>query len=130
MNGFVVIGVLVLLLGLVVWDRRRLQRGQVEPLRREELARGWSAKPLFAWPMHLGVALCTGTLAALEVYSPSLPPFTGRMSAVYRAANNMFGEYGVAYVWLTITLVLLLLAVASWAARTTARTSVLPPNAL
>jgi heme exporter protein D len=130
MNGFLVIGALVLLLVLVVWDRRRMQRSKVEPLRREELARGWSPRPLFAWPMQLGLALCTGALATQELYSPSLPPFTGRMSAVYGVANNLFGEHGVAYVWLAITLVLLLLAVASWVARTTAKTSVLPPNAL
>lgn len=130
MNGFVVIGVLVLLLVLVVQDRRRMQRSKVEPLLREKFVRVWSAKPLFAWPMQLGLALCTGALTARELYSPSLPPFSGRMSAVYRMANNLFGEHGVAYVWLAITLVLLLLAVASWMARTTVKTSVLPPNAL
>lgn len=130
MNGFVVIGILILLLAFVVWDRRRIQRNKAEPLGRERLARGWSAKPLFAWPMHLGIALCTATLTARELYSPSLPPFSGRMSGLYRAANNMFGEYGVAYVWLAITLALLCLAVASWAARTTAKTSTQTPNVL
>ena len=54
----------------------------------------------------------------MELYSPSEPPFSGRMSSIYAAAHGMLGIYGVAYFWLAVTLVLLLLALVSWLAGT------------
>lgn len=112
------IALLLVLLAFVVWDRRRLQSGKVIPLPREALAGGWKATPALVWPFHVGVSLCAALVTAMELYSPSEPPFLGRMSSIYAAAHGMLGIYGVAYFWLAVTLVLLLLALVSWLAGT------------
>ena len=128
--------VLLLLLALVgllaffVWDRRRLQSGAVTPLPRAALARGWSPRPLLVWPMHAGFSLCMAVLAALEFRAPSVPPFSGKWSAVKELAYTTFGTFGLAYVWSAVSLLLLVLALVAWRTRARARAGALPPNAL
>ena len=104
-----------------MWERRRLQSGKVTPLSRQALAGGWRPKPALVWPLHAGISLCAALLTASEFFSPSQPPFSGRMSSIYRAAHGMLGIYGVAYFWLAVSLVLLLLALIYWLAGTSAK---------
>lgn len=121
---------LVVLLGFVVWDRRRLQSRPLTPLPRAALTKGWSQRPLLVWPMHAALSLCAAALTVAEFKAPSLPPFAGRWSFIKQLAFSTFGTFGLAYVWSAMSLLLLLLALATWRNRTQVKSSALPPNAL
>lgn len=115
--------IMVLLLIFMIWDRRRLQSGKVEPLPREALAGGWQPKPPLVWPINAALALCALLLAASEFQAPSKPPFSGRLSFVYAAMHAQFGQFGAAYAWLGVALLFTIAAVVAWRSRALARPS-------
>lgn len=121
---------LVLFLGFVVWDRRRLQSGKVQPMPRRALSRGWRPTPLLVWPVYAGLALCAAVLGTVELYEPSQPPFTGRWPSLYASAHATLGRFGVAYYWFGASALLCLAALAKWSSRAPTNTNSEPPNAL
>lgn len=46
-----------------------------------------------------GLAFCMLMFVIMEWSKPSLPPFTGRWSWVYRFAHDTFGTHGVGVMW-------------------------------
>jgi hypothetical protein len=109
------IALLVGLLALIVWDRRRLERMKAEPLSREAMERGWKPSPNVKGSAYAGVALIGAVAGVSELMHPTMPPFTGRWSFVYSAAYAL-GPYGVAFYWFAFALGFTVAAVFAWRA--------------
>jgi hypothetical protein len=69
-------------------------------------------------------------LAVVEFCAPSVPPFKGRCSFLYKSGHSKLGAFGVAYAWLALSLLLLLSAFIAWRARSCAKAAALSRNAL
>jgi len=110
MPVLITVAALLLLWAFIVWDRRK----PVQKMSRHELDVGWSAKPLLKWPLHLALSLISLMFGVTEWFDPSLPPFTGKLSAIVSMAHTTFGEHGPAYVYFCCSVVLLVLAFVLW----------------
>jgi hypothetical protein len=112
MPVLLMLGLLLVLWAFIIWERRR----PVAPLSREVMVHGWSPRALVKWPFSAGLAVCSAALGAAQWFSPSHPPFTGKLSLLSAFAYEQFGPAGIAYFWWAVAAVLACLAVVSWLA--------------
>lgn len=83
----------------IVWDSRRLRAEAPERLPRARLKRGFLPRGLVRWHAYLALSGVLAVFSYIEWAQPSLPPYTGRWSWLYRALFDVLGERGLLIWW-------------------------------